>query len=144
MAVLFLDLDRFKEINDTLGHGAGDQVLQTIARRMTALLREEDTVARMGGDEFVIIVQDLKETDEALTIAKKLLATIQEPINIEIDGASQKRVVEASIGISIFPENGSDASALLSQADSAMYQSKQAGRNCATMAGASNTASFQA
>jgi len=143
IAILFLDLDRFKEINDTLGHNAGDQVLQTIARRMTALLREEDTVARMGGDEFVIIVQDLKETHEALTIAKKLLAAIQEPINIEIDGASQKRVVEASIGISIFPENGSDASALLSQADSAMYQSKQTGRNRATMAGANNGTSIR-
>ncbi|MBU0661774.1 diguanylate cyclase, partial [Patescibacteria group bacterium] len=103
MAVLFLDLDRFKEINDTLGHGAGDQVLQTSARRMTALLREEDTVARMGGDEFVIIVQDMKESKEALALAKKLLAAIQEPMDIEIDGASRKQVMEASIGISIFP-----------------------------------------
>lgn len=144
MAVLFLDLDRFKEINDTLGHGAGDLVLQISARRMTALLREEDTVARMGGDEFVIIIQDLKEAQEALAIAKKLLAAIQEPIDLEIDGASRKQVVEASIGISIFPEDGTDASTLLRKADSAMYQSKQAGRNCATMAGASNTASFQA
>lgn len=143
MAVLFLDLDRFKEINDTLGHGAGDQVLQTSARRMTALLREEDTVARIGGDEFVIIIQDLKEAQEALAIAKKLLAAIKEPIDIAIDGVSRKQVVKASIGISIFPEDGTDASALLSQADSAMYQSKQAGRNCATMAGANNGTSIR-
>ena len=136
MAVLFLDLDRFKEINDTLGHDAGDQVLQTTAKRMTAQLREEDTVARMGGDEFVIIIQDLREGKEATAIAEKLRAAIRQPISIEADGTHLKRVVGASIGISIFPEDGADAGTLLSRADSAMYENKQANRNSAGTDGA--------
>ena len=135
MAVLFLDLDRFKEINDDLGHSAGDLVLQTTARRITAQLREEDTVARMGGDEFIIIIQDLQEGKEAPAIAEKILRAIQEPICLERNGVRLKRVVGGSIGISIFPEDGADADTLISKADSAMYHNKQAGRNSAATAG---------
>ena len=129
MAILFLDLDHFKEINDTLGHSAGDLVLQTTAKRMTERLREEDTVARMGGDEFVIIIQDLQDENGAAAIAEKLSSTIQEPICLETGGASLTRVVGVSIGISIFPEDGDEAGILISKADNAMYQNKQAGRN---------------
>jgi diguanylate cyclase (GGDEF)-like protein/PAS domain S-box-containing protein len=144
MAVLFLDLDHFKEINDSLGHNAGDQVLQTTAKRMSAQLREEDTVARMGGDEFVIIIQDLREGKEATAIAEKLLTAIREPISIAIEGADLKRVVGSSIGISIFPEDGADANTLLSKADSAMYQNKQAGRSKSTAARAEENGGPQA
>jgi len=132
--VLFLDLDRFKEINDSLGHDAGDLVLQTTARRMTQQLREEDTVARVGGDEFVIIIQDLHEGSETTAIAEKLLSAIQAPICLEKDGKRLERVIGASIGISIFPDHGSEAGILISRADNAMYRSKQTGRNIATMA----------
>lgn len=135
VALLFVDLDRFKKINDSLGHEAGDLVLKETARRMTKTLREEDTVARMGGDEFVIVLQDIHDTGEAELVAEKLLDAIGQPIAIETDSGSEERVVGASIGVSLFPQDGSDAGTLISRADSAMYAAKQAGRNRHCVAG---------
>lgn len=127
-AVLFIDLDHFKEINDTLGHEAGDKVLIECAKRMTKMLREEDTVARMGGDEFVIILQDINDINDAEIIAEKIINSIDNPIWIAED-ENLKCTVGASIGISIFPEDGNDAGTMISRADSAMYEAKNSGKN---------------
>jgi len=125
LAVLFLDLDRFKQINDTLGHDAGDELLKEVARRLLGCLRESDTVARLGGDEFVAILPDLKEENYSSFVAKKILAVVAEPFTL----AGQECRVTASIGISVFPQDGEDEQTLTKTADIAMYQAKQEGKN---------------
>ena len=135
IAVLFLDLDHFKPINDTYGHDAGDIVLKTVAGRLSECLREGDTVSRMGGDEFVILLQNVEcctsvtDIGEACTsvttVADKIIATISEPITIYGDTVS----VGSSMGISIFPKHGNDYETLLKNADDAMYVAKDNGRN---------------
>ena len=124
VAVLFLDLDRFKTINNTLGHPAGNQVLKQAAQRMRDLVQEGDTVARLGGDEFAILLGSLEQGDSAGLVANKLLASFEQPF--AIDG--QLRYVTASIGISLYPEDGEDAEILERNADAAMYRAKDQGR----------------
>ncbi len=125
VAVMFLDMDCFKEINDTFGHDAGDQALKIYARRLQAAVREEDVVARIGGDEFAILVDDMTGTDAIARIARKIIDAVAPPI--VIDG--QEIMLTVSIGISVFPDDGEDAETLLKHADMAMYQAKDLGRN---------------
>src|SRR6185436_8745474 len=125
VAVMFLDLDRFKDVNDTLGHSLGDELLRAIAARLRSVLREGDTIARMGGDEFTILLADLKQAGDAVTIAQKLLDVVAEPLRIE----DEELYVTTSIGIALFPADGDSAEALLQSADGAMYRAKEAGRN---------------
>ena len=125
LAVMFLDLDRFKFVNDTLGHSLGDELLRAVAARLKAVLREGDTIARMGGDEFTILLGDLTSTDDAAKIAQKLLETISHPFSVD----GHELYVTTSIGIALFPNDGDSAEALLKNADNAMYRAKEAGRN---------------
>lgn len=123
VAVLFVDLDRFKTLNDSLGHGAGDELLQQLSGRLTALLHASDTLCRFGGDEFVAVLNDIGELDEIEAIANKVLEALSEPV--EIQGAPYHAA--ASIGISLYPEDAKDAEALLRNADLAMYEAKANG-----------------
>ncbi len=125
VAVLFVDLDRFKKVNDTLGHNAGDKLLQEAARRLTACMRETDTVARFGGDEFTVILPDLKDAQKSKLVARKILECLAEPY--VIDGA--EIFVTGTFGITVFPDDGEDAETLLKNADTAMYKGKEDGRN---------------
>ena len=125
LAVMFLDLDRFKVVNDTLGHSTGDELLKAVGARLQVSLREEDSIARMGGDEFTILLADLKSTDTAAKIAQKVLDTVAMPL--QIDGT--ELFVTTSIGIALFPSDGDTAETLLANADHAMYRAKDAGRN---------------
>jgi diguanylate cyclase (GGDEF)-like protein/PAS domain S-box-containing protein len=123
-AVLYMDLDKFKPINDTLGHPVGDKVLQEVARRLRACVREDDTVSRQGGDEFVLLLVRLADPRDAARVAEKLIRSIEEPI--EVDGHELR--VGASVGISLFPQDGRDARTLMKQADTALYHVKESGR----------------
>jgi diguanylate cyclase (GGDEF)-like protein len=125
LAVLFLDLDHFKHINDTLGHEAGDQLLQEVAARLKACLRDSDTVARLGGDEFVVLLPELDVEKYAATVAQKILAAVARPFVL----VGQKYRVTASIGISTYPQDGLDEQTLTKNADIAMYQAKEQGKN---------------
>ena len=125
VAMMFLDLDRFKTINDTLGHQVGDELLREVACRLSRLVRESDFVARLGGDEFVIILPAISTPADAATVASKITATLSTPI--EADG--HELHTSPSIGISIFPDDGTDGNTILKNADTAMYHAKAAGRN---------------
>lgn len=125
LVVMFLDLDRFKHINDSLGHPVGDRLLQQVAKRLNALIREEDTVARLGGDEFVLILEDVVDTNIIVPVAEKILAAFNEPFDLE---GSQLHV-SSSVGISIYPADGQDVTTLVRNADAAMYRAKESGRN---------------
>ncbi|CAM5286497.1 EAL domain-containing protein [Thauera mechernichensis] len=125
LAVMFVDLDRFKRINDSLGHGIGDRLLVEIASRLRACLREDDTVARMGGDEFLVILNNLAGPDEAAMTARRLVAALRRPVLID----EHELVVTTSLGISIYPDDSLDADTLIKNADVAMYRAKDEGRN---------------
>jgi len=125
VAVMFVDLDGFKAVNDTAGHDAGDTVLRTLAQRFRTCLRESDTVARVGGDEFIVVLENLRDPLDALAIARNLLEAARKPV----DSDSGPCQVGASIGITVYPRDGEDAPALLKKADTAMYQAKRAGKN---------------
>lgn len=125
LAVLFLDLDRFKIINDSLGHNTGDSLLQEVARRLLQVVRDSDTVARLGGDEFTVLLPALRLQEDGISIAHKILEIIRQPF--QLDG--RELFVTTSIGVSIFPEDGSQADVLLKNADTAMYQAKENGRD---------------
>jgi len=125
LAVIFVDLDKFKEINDTLGHKIGDEVLVAVTRCMKGCLREGDTLARLGGDEFTVILPVISHPDDASNVARKFLECYAKPLSID----GHELHVTASIGISIFPNDGEDADSLLHHADIAMYQIKETGRN---------------
>ena len=125
LALLFIDLDRFKQINDTLGHDAGDQLLQEVAARLKTCLRESDMVARLGGDEFVALLPELKREPYAASVAQKILSSLAKPFLLR----GQECRVTASIGISTFPDDGTDVDELTKCADIAMYQAKEAGKN---------------
>ena len=125
VAVLFLDSDRFKDINDTYGHAAGDAVLVAVATRVRAQLREDDVVARLGGDEFAILLTPLHKIEDAQRIADKIIASMLEPILLPGQGCV---VTSLSIGIAVYPEHGASAQELLCAADSAMYQAKRLDR----------------
>lgn len=119
--LLFLDLDGFKHINDTLGHAVGDRLLQAVALRLTDCLRAEDTVARMGGDEFVVLLPSLQAPQDAANVAQEIVALLAAPILI----GSHEGCVTASVGVSFFPFDGGDAETLMRNADAAMYKSKE-------------------
>jgi diguanylate cyclase (GGDEF)-like protein len=123
IALLFVDLDRFKRINDTLGHTAGDTILREVAARFSGCLRPEDTLARLGGDEFTILLPDVPNANYAAGVSQILLRTLRRPITI----GDQDLYIGASIGISTYPRDGEDASTLLKHADIAMYQAKERG-----------------
>jgi len=125
LAVLFLDLDRFKNVNDSLGHPVGDRLLQVVAHRLNAVVRDQDTVARLGGDEFLVILEDLHDPQHAGVVARKILERMHEPARVE----PHDIYIGASIGISVFPGDGQDAEALIKNADTAMYRAKEMGRN---------------
>lgn len=124
-AVLLLDLDRFKIINDTLGHGHGDELLKTMADRLARCMRTADTVARLGGDEFVIVMLDIARAEDVAQVAKKIIHAVSRPLTV----AGQEMVVTASIGISLYPKDGEHEENLLKNADVAMYRVKEQGRN---------------
>ena len=125
VAVMFLDLDRFKAVNDTFGHAAGDQLLKVVAQRLTHYVRESDTVARLGGDEFVVVITEMGQLSDAITIAKGILQIMADPIVIE----GQELYISASIGIAVYPHDGGDIPTLLKKADAALYRAKELGRN---------------
>ena len=124
-AVLFLDLDRFKCINDSLGHTVGDQLLQSVSNRLLSAVRGSDTVSRQGGDEFVILLSEIAHPEDAATSARKILRSLNAPHSI----SGHQLNIDASIGVSIYPEDGQDSEALIKNADTAMYQAKESGRN---------------
>lgn len=124
-AILFVDLDHFKKVNDSLGHGAGDVLLQAAAARLLACKRQEDTIARLGGDEFVLVLENLHQEEGAATLARKILEALAPPFQIE----GHECFITASIGISLFPKDGEDAETLLKNADIAMYRAKDSGRD---------------
>ncbi len=124
VGVMFIDLDRFKRVNDTLGHASGDQLICEVARRLRDVTRAEDVVARLGGDEFVVVI-DAARVNQILQVVEKTLAVVSEPYQI----AGRELFCSCSIGVSVFPNDGSDASSLLKNADTAMYTAKGSGRN---------------
>ncbi|MHB8503679.1 MAG: putative bifunctional diguanylate cyclase/phosphodiesterase [Candidatus Acidiferrales bacterium] len=125
LAVVFLDLDRFKYINDSLGHAIGDELLQCVSKRLLASVRASDTVSRLGGDEFVILLSEITHPENAATSARKLLLSLSAPCSI----GGQDLHIDGSIGISVYPEDGEDAETLIKNADTAMYHAKEKGRN---------------
>jgi diguanylate cyclase (GGDEF)-like protein/PAS domain S-box-containing protein len=125
LGVLFIDLDEFKLVNDTLGHAAGDELLREVASRLKSTVRPGDTVARISGDEFAVVLLDLSRPDDAAIVAQKILDRLAAPVMI----GGQETFITASVGISTFPADGKDAEVLLGAADAAMYRAKQAGRN---------------
>ncbi|QYZ67308.1 MAG: GGDEF domain-containing protein [Gammaproteobacteria bacterium (ex Lamellibrachia satsuma)] len=126
LAVLFIDLDGFKQVNDVLGHESGDQVLRDVARNLSQTLRSNDILARIGGDEFVLLVEDLQGLEQVKILADKMI----ESITHLRTPALQKVRISASIGIALYPDHGSDTRILLVRADEAMYQAKRHGKGC--------------
>ena len=124
-ALLYIDLDHFKKINDTVGHAAGDQLLQIVAQRLRACIKDGDTVARLGGDEFTIILRNVATTEGAQRVATRAIETLQEAVNL----AGRDHYVRASIGITVFPDDGTVLDELMRNADLAMYRAKQDGRS---------------
>jgi diguanylate cyclase (GGDEF)-like protein len=125
MALMFLDLDGFKPVNDTFGHTVGDLLLQEAAHRMRECVRASDTVGRTGGDEFVVLLHRIEDEADALTVAEKIRQALCRPFEL----AGQHLEISCSIGIAIYPEHGTDEKELSHSADSAMYCAKQEGRN---------------
>lgn len=125
MAVMFLDLDRFKVVNDTLGHQVGDALLQAVAQRLKACLREGDTLSRIGGDEFMLLLPQIRNRDNVIFIAEKILSALKTPFNID----THEIFIGVSIGIALYPEDGDNREALIKHADIAMYHAKDHGRN---------------
>ena len=125
LAVIFLDIDSFKNINDSLGHQAGDHLLVITAQRLRDTLREEDSIGRIGGDEFLSVMEDIESPDDVTTVAEKVIGALRQPI--ELNG--QELSVSASLGISLFPEDGETTQLLMSNADAAMYSAKEQGRD---------------
>ena len=124
LAVLFIDLDNFKNINDTHGHLAGDQVLQLVAERLMRTMRAEDTVSRHGGDEFLYLLLELENEQDATLVAQKIINTIGQPCDISVNEVVISASVTPSIGIAVFPEDGVTAELLVKSADNAMYRAK--------------------
>ena len=130
IGVLFLDLDRFKHVNDSMGHAAGDRMLKAAGARLRQVVRERDTVARLGGDEFTVILEEILDAREAEDMAERLIEAFQAPLSL---GGTQEVVISPSIGVSLYPDHGQVPTDLLKYADTAMYQAKDRGRNTWTM-----------
>jgi diguanylate cyclase (GGDEF)-like protein/PAS domain S-box-containing protein len=124
-SVLFVDLDHFKEVNDTMGHAAGDKLLQAVAERLVSAVRQSDLVARLAGDEFVVLIEDHKGPEEVMIVAQKVVGFLQRPVLLEWREVN----ISASVGIASYPEDGDDLETLVKNADAAMYQAKERGRN---------------
>ncbi len=140
LAVLFLDLDRFKLINDSLGHSLGDRLLQAVADRLEGLVREGDTVARLGGDEFIVLLPELARNSDAAKVSGKILEGLRLPFTL----AERELYVTASVGVAIYPHDGADAEALVKNADTAMYRAKEHGRdNCQLYTAAMNASAIE-
>ena len=129
LALLYLDLDRFKEVNDSLGHGAGDALLKDFALRLRRSVRASDTVARFGGDEFVVLLEDVKARDNAVRIAEKVVEEARHPLRVD----GREIVATTSIGLA-YGDGSEDEDALLKRADAALYDAKAAGRDCYRLA----------
>jgi diguanylate cyclase (GGDEF)-like protein/PAS domain S-box-containing protein len=127
--IFLLDLDRFKVINDSLGHQAGDQLLQTVTKRLKEAISDDNVLARFGGDEFILMVPNLLNREEAFDFSEEIMKIMEKPFDIY----GQKFNITTSIGISLYPDHGSDMNTLIKNADLAMYRSKEMGRNCATL-----------
>jgi|GEM_PF-7019551 len=125
MAVMFIDVDRFKKINDSLGHAVGDEVIELVGRRLRHCVRGTDMVARMGGDEFTVLLEDIADENDAAIVAEKVINAFVDPLNV----AGRKLFVTASVGVAAYPRDGSDADTLVKNADAAMYLAKEKGRN---------------
>ena len=125
LAVMFVDLDKFKSINDTHGHDAGDAVLQTVAQRLRENARDDDTVSRHGGDEFLYLLTNIQDEKDIVMIAEKIIAAIQVPCTVSVRDGDINPSIGASIGIAIFPKNGATGNALIKSADEAMYLAKK-------------------
>jgi diguanylate cyclase (GGDEF)-like protein len=125
MALLFLDIDHFKRINDTLGHEAGDQLLKVFAQRLAAAVRKSDTVARLAGDEFTVILEELHDAADAQALAGKLVAAVREPLVL----AGRTVQVTTSLGLAMCQPEEADGAALLRRADAALYEAKRRGRD---------------
>jgi diguanylate cyclase (GGDEF)-like protein len=124
LAVLFVDVDRFKQINDSVGHTGGDQLLKSIARRLVASVRSSDTVSRYGGDEFVVLLSEVSHSQDAALSAHKILASLRTAHHID----HRELSVTVSMGIAVFPDDGTDAAILLKNADTALLNAKALGR----------------
>jgi diguanylate cyclase (GGDEF)-like protein len=133
VAVLLVDLDRFKPINDSYGHAIGDEVLKSIATRLEACVRSSDTVARIGGDEFVVVLDTLRSTEHADRVADSIAASLAKPFPV----AGDQIVIGASVGLALYPVHGMDAQSLIKKADQAMYQAKVTGRGKKQVGGSS-------
>jgi diguanylate cyclase (GGDEF)-like protein len=125
LSLIFIDLDRFKEINDTLGHGAGDQLLQQTARRLEQCLRAGDTVARFGGDEFVVLLENIASLENVEMLVEKFRKALSQPFDL----AGKTAGISASFGVAHCPQHGDDEKQLLRHADEAMYLDKNGGRD---------------
>lgn len=126
LAVMFMDIDHFKNVNDTLGHDVGDELLKVMAARLNTCVRSEDTIARQGGDEFVVVLSEIGNPQDAAIVAEKIIETLRQPISIK----GHELQVTCSIGIAVYPAQGTDdAVVLMKKADIAMYAVKEAGRN---------------
>ena len=125
MAVVYLDLDGFKQINDSLGHVAGDLLLKRVAERLVGTVREEDTVARPGGDEFILVLRHISGPDHAATVALKVIEALSQPFDIE----GHPVTITTSAGVGIYPVHGDDVDTLIKSADLALNEAKRAGKN---------------
>ena len=125
VVLLFIDIDHFKEINDSLGHSAGDEVLRQVANRLSGCLREVDAIARQGGDEFIVLLDGIEKTEQITQVTTRMREEMAKPMAIE----GHEVLVTSSIGIAVYPRDGADVSTLIRMADLAMYRSKQLGRN---------------
>ncbi|AFY74558.1 PAS domain S-box/diguanylate cyclase (GGDEF) domain-containing protein [Synechococcus sp. PCC 7502] len=125
LAVMFIDLDRFKVVNDSLGHAMGDRLLQLVAERFTRNMRKSDTIARMGGDEFMLLLPEVKQVEDVVKVAEKILKSLSQPFHLD----HHEMYITASIGICLYPHDGDDGDTLLKNADVAMYRAKEQGRN---------------
>jgi diguanylate cyclase (GGDEF)-like protein len=125
LAVMMLDLDRFKTVNDTFGHSVGDELLRAAGERLIGIVRKSDTVARMGGDEFVVLLLQIDKMEDAIRVSQKILGAFRKPFVLD---AYQIRIT-TSIGIAIYPEDGEDVETLFKNADTAMYWAKEQGRD---------------